>query len=288
MSLGHANSTMIASLAAVALLVGPGALAIGGAKPLDDNQLTRIGYEQHLAASLPLTIRFTDEQGRPVQLGNYFSTKPVILVMGYYRCPMLCTIVQNGLVECLADIRATVGPDYQVIYVSINPNDSRELAAGKKRATLKRYGRSESASGWHFLTGSEASITNVASTIGFNFAYDAASHEYAHPSGFVVLTPEGRISRYFLGVSFSAREVYSALQTAGNRTIGQKIQELVLLCFHYRPVTGRYGATVLIITRVLGAATVLGIGLLIISTVRRELRKEKVATAKKVDAEVVA
>ncbi len=232
--------------------------------PLSDDSLAAITFEQKLGEQIPSQLTFRDENGQPVQLGTYFGKKPVILLLGYYECPMLCGLVLNGMTESMQDLRWTIGKEFEVVNISIEPRETAALASAKKRTYLKRYGRPEAAAGWHFLTGDEASIKEIAHDIGFQYAYDEVSKQYAHPSGFVVLTPDGRISKYFLGVTFSARDLQGALATASSRSIGSRIQEFVLLCFHYRPITSKYGSAIMLSVRTLAIGTVLGLGFLIV------------------------
>jgi protein SCO1/2 len=249
---------------------GTGFETFASEQPLSDSDLANIKFEQKLGSRISLDSAFRDETGAEVKLSQYFSRKPVILVLGYYKCPMLCSLVQNGMVESLQDLRWNIGKEYEVINVSINPSEKPELAAAKKRTCLKRYGRVGASEGWHFLTGDEANIRRLADQVGFRYAYDSATKEYAHPSGFIVLTPEGKIARYFFGIQFSPRELYPALLGASSQTIGTRIQELVLLCFHYRPITSKYGALIMTTVRVMAVATVAGLGWLIIGMVLRE------------------
>ena len=245
------------------LCLSPSALAIS------DTTLAGIDFKQNLSAQLPLDLQFVDETGKSVRLGEYFGSKPVILVMGYYGCPMLCTLVLNGMVESLQDMRWKAGDDFMVINVSINPNEGPALAAAKKQVYLKRYGRVGSENGWHFLTGREPEISRLAKLVGFGYQFDPATRQYAHPSGLIILTPAGKVSQYLFGVTFSPHELYSALQKAGTNDVGSPIQRLILLCFHYNPLRGKYSATIVGLIRVLSVATLLGIGGLVIVSARR-------------------
>jgi len=237
---------------------------------LSDEALAKITFAQNLNSQLPTDVTFRDEAGQLVELKNYFNKRPVVLVLGYYQCPMLCNLVLNGMVESMQDLRWTIGKEYEVIDISIDPTEKPALAAAKKRNYLKRYGRDEGAAGWHFLTGDAPPIQKVAQAVGFQYSYDAVSKQYAHPSGFVVLTPDGKISKYFFGVTFSARELHRALEAASTRSIGSRIQELVLLCFHYRPITSKYGAAIIFSVRALAIMTIVGLGLLISKAAPRQ------------------
>ncbi len=239
------------------LLLGALGTFLPVAWAIPPNELNRIGYDQHIGQPISGSLVFRDAEKRTVALRQLWNTKPTLLILGYYHCPMLCTLINDGLIESLQELRFDVGRDFNVINVSIDPNETPEVAAVKKREYLKRYGRPGAAAGWHFLTGDKATIAQLANEAGFRFAYDPASHEYAHPSGFLVLTPEGRVSRYFFGVNYDPKTLRSALMTAAENKSGSVITQLILLCYHYNPITGKYGALVLNVLRVLSVATVL-------------------------------
>ena len=238
------------------------AFATGGLaaeSPLSDEALTQIRFDQKLGTKVSPSLLFHDETGQQVQLGQYFGRRPVLLVLGYYECPMLCTLVLNGMVESASDLKWSIGRDFEVIDVSINPHESSTLAAAKKRAYLKRYGRSGAGVGWHFLTGNESSIRQLADEVGFRYAYDPVSKQYAHASGLVILTPQGKVSGYLFGVTYASSELLASLQRASSNQIASAIRQFILLCFHYNPITGKYSRTILAILRVLGLATILGL-----------------------------
>jgi protein SCO1/2 len=215
-------------------------------------------------------LRFTDESGRAVQLQSFFHGKPVVLMLGYYGCPMLCGVVLNGFVEALQDLRATPGKEFEVLFISIDPSETPALAGEKKLRYLKRYGRPLAADGWHFLTGSRSVIEKLAKEIGFYYQYDPASKQYAHPGGIAVLTADGRIARYFLGVTYSASELSAALKQASANRVGSPVQNLLLLCFHYSPISGKYGALVMRVVRITAALTLLALVLSLFVHLRRE------------------
>lgn len=241
------------------------------AQTLPDGAIAQIRFEQKPGAQISLALPFKDESGRQARLEEYFGNKPVVLVMGYYRCPMLCTLVLNGLVESASDMRWSIGKDFKVIDVSIDPNEGPSLAAAKKRTYLKRYGRNGADDGWHFLTGNSLAVRQLADEVGFHYAYDPASKQYAHPSGLVILTPQGKVSHYLFGVTFPSKDLYDALRDASvNKTSGP-IQELILLCFHYNPLTGKYSATIMGVLRLMGVLTVLAlVGLIAGLAVRKK------------------
>jgi protein SCO1 len=242
------------------------------AKALSDEELAAIRFDQKLNSRVGTNLLFRDESGRSVQLGDYLGRKPVILVLGYYKCPMLCSLVLNGMVQGLSDIPWSIGKEFTVIDVSIDPRETPELASAKKRNYLKRYGRSAAADGWHFLTGDEQSIRTLAGQVGFHYAYDETSRQFAHPSGLILLTPDAKVSGYLFGMSFSARDLDKGLRVAASNRTGSPIRDLLLLCFHYNPLTGRYSASILGIVRILAILTLVGLAGLVAVLLRRERR----------------
>lgn len=256
------------------------------AQSLTDDQLSRISFDQKLNAQISLDLPFRDENGKTVTLRDYFGHKPVVLVLGYYECPMLCTLTFNGMVESMEDMKWSIGNQFNVVHVSINPKETPELAVAKKQTYLRRYGRSGAAAGWHFLTGDEPNIRKLADEVGFHYAYDPTVKQYAHPSGLVILTPEGKVSKYFFGVSFSAPELFAALQNASERQVGSPIERLVLLCFHYSPIHGKYGALIMITLRILAAATLAGMAWFAFAMFRRDRKQRQSASPKLVIAEL--
>lgn len=243
------------------------------AQSLSENQLTEIRFDQKLGAHVSQNLSFRDENGKLVTLRNYFGQKPVVLVLGYYRCPMLCTLTFNGMVEGMNDMRWSIGDQFNVVHVSIDPNETPELAAAKRQNYLKQYGRANAGAGWHFLTGDEPEVRQLADEVGFHYAYDPSVKQYAHPSGLVILTPDGTVAKYFFGVKFPPSELYAALQDASKRKVGSPIERLVLLCFHYSPIKGKYGALIMGTIRVLGAATLAAMAWLFVSMIRRERKR---------------
>ncbi len=202
---------------------------------------------------------FRDEKDRPFRFGDHFGKRPTILVLGYYRCPMLCMLINDGLIEALQGVREDIGRDYQVVDVSIDPTETAHDAAARKAEYLKRYSRAGAAIGWHCLVGDRQTVARLADQIGFRYAYDPQLRQYAHPSGIVVLTPEGKISRYVFGVKFDAKNISAALVDARQERSSSVISQLILLCYHYNPITGKYGPAILWILRVGAVATVAGI-----------------------------
>jgi protein SCO1/2 len=205
-----------------------------------------------------------------VHLGDFFHRRPVLLVLDYYRCPNLCGIVLNSLVTSLKGLTYDAGERYEVVVVSIDPRDTPAISSLKKLGYVGSYQRPQTASAWHFLTGSPESIKRLADTVGFHYAYDPASDQYAHPSGMIVLTPDGRTSRYFFGIEFPPPQIDSALQVAAASKINSPVYELLLLCCRYNPLQGKYGVLIFNIMRVAGAFTVLLLGGCVIQALRRE------------------
>ena len=248
-------------LALWCLLPPPARAEVPQVAPATAAEVTaRVAFDQNLGAAVPLDAVFRDETGQPVSLGYLLDgRRPAVLVLGYKECPMLCSMVLGGVTEALTQMRATTGRDFDVIDVSIDPKQSWRDAAAQKRLYYKRYARPGADAGWHFLTSpDDATIHRLADAVGFHYAYEASSKQYAHPSGLVVLTPEGRVSRYFFGVNFEARELQDALKAAGTRQISSPIARLLLMCFHYNPATSRYGALIIGALRAAGVLTLLG------------------------------
>ena len=232
--------------------------------------LSKVSFEQRLNEQLPLDLPFTDENGRAVKLGDYFGRKPVVLAFVYYECPMLCTQVLNGLESALRVLNESVGKEFDVVTVSFDPSETSVLAAGKKKAYLERYKRPEAEQGWHFLTGSQASIDALTHAAGFHYAWDEASQQFAHASGIVIATPAGKLSRYFLGIDYSPRDVKFALIESSNEKIGTLADRLLLYCYHYDPQTGNYGFVAMRAVRVGGAVTILALVGFVFVSLRRE------------------
>lgn len=267
----------LAAAVACVLLCASGARAVrlpantgepSGSPPI----LQRVDFEQRLGTQVPLDLPFRDETGRTVRLGDYFQGKPVVLTLSYYECPMLCTLVLNGLTSALRALRFDLGKEFVAINVSFNPRETPELAAAKKATYLKEYRRPGSEAGWHFLTGDEESIRRLTEAVGFQYAWDERNQQYAHATGLVVLTPGGQIARYFYGVEFSPRDLRFALIEAAQGKIGSPVDKLLLYCFHYDPSTGRYSALALNSIRIGGVLTVAALISFIVVMLRRERR----------------
>jgi protein SCO1/2 len=246
-------------------------------KPALPGALAGVGIDQKLDQQLPLNLTFTDEAGRSVPLSTFFhSGKPVILALVYYRCPMLCTQILTGLESSLKAVSFNPGQDFEIVSLSFDPKDTWQLAAAKKQTYLKRYGRANTANGWHFLTGDETNIKALTDTVGFHYKYDPATDQFAHASGIMILTPEGRVSRYFYGVEYAPRDVRLGLVEASQNKIGSPVDQILLFCYHYDPATGKYGALVMNMVRIAGAGFVVVCGAVLWIALRRERRGELV------------
>jgi protein SCO1/2 len=248
--------------------VGAGVPSAAGMPEL----LQEVGLDQKLNAQIPLNLTFKDESGRTVKLGDYFGKRPVILTLNYFECPMLCTEVLNGLTGALTTLNFSIGKDFDVVTVSFNPRDTPELASAKKANYVRRYRRDGAAEGWHFLTGNEPEISVLTRAVGFRYAYNKAVGEYAHASGIMVVTPDGRLSRYFYGIEYGPRDLKLALMESADRKIGSPVDQLLLACFHYDPASGKYSLAVMRVVRTAGVATLLMIGGTVVMLRRRERR----------------
>jgi protein SCO1/2 len=236
-------------------------------------QLLNVGFEPPLNAPLPLDVHFHDEAGRDVRFGDYFNRKPVLLALVYYGCPMLCNQVERGVVGSLKMLSFNPGRDYEVVFVSFDPRENPAMAAQKKDAAMSNFGRRETATGWHFLTGSKESIDALTKAANFRYSFDARRNIFAHASGIMLITPDGRISRYFYGVEYPARDVRLGLVDASAGKIGTPIDHLLLYCFQYDPETARYSATILKIVRLAGLLTIFAIVAGIVIFRRRDLAR---------------
>ena len=232
--------------------------------------LREIGFDQNIDQRVPLDTTFRNEAGVTVRLGDYFGKKPVVLMFAYYDCPMLCTQVINGLSSALGVLSLSPGKDFEIVTVSFNPHDTPASATAKKAVYLERYTREGAAEGWHFLTGDQPSIDRLTKAAGFRYAWDVDTRQYAHPSGVIVLTPDGRLSRYLFGIEYGPRDLRLGIVEASDGKVGTPVDALLLYCYHYDPMTGRYGLVIMRAMRMAGAATVLALGAFIVVMVRRE------------------
>jgi protein SCO1/2 len=235
--------------------------------------LNAIGFDQRLGETIPLDIALRDEAGRAVRLGDYFGTRPVVLTLVYYECPMLCTLTLNSLSSALATLAFDIGKEFDVVTVSFDPREKPPLAAGKKKAYLSRYGRPGAEAGWHFLTGDREDLARLTSAVGFRYQWDEEIRQFAHPSGLVVLTPEGRIARYLYGIEYAPKDLRLALVEASERRIGTPVDQAMLFCYQYNPATGRYGLLTMRLVRGGAILTVLALGGFIFTMRRQEIAK---------------
>lgn len=234
--------------------------------------LREIGFDQKIDETLPLDVELRDEQGRQVRLGEYFGRRPVVLAFVYYDCPMLCTQVLSSMTSTFGVLALDPGKDFEIVVVSFDPRETPALAAEKKALYLDRFGRPGTEHGWHFLTGDEASVKRLTGAAGFRYAWDQQTGQFAHPAGVIVTTPDGRPARYLFGLEYGPRDLRFALVEASEGRVGTAVDSLLLYCYHYDPMTGRYGLVVMRALRVAGAATVLLLGAFIAVMVRRERR----------------
>ncbi len=234
--------------------------------------LRSVGIDQRLNEPIPFDLEFRNEDGKLVGLGDYFGKRPVILALVYHECPMLCNELLNGLVSCLRTLSFTVGKEFDIITVSFNPREDATLAKSVKQGYLKRYSRAEAAAGWHFLTGDQTSIERLTRAVGFRYTYDSQRNQYAHASAIMVVTPQGRLSRYFYGVEFAPRDLRLGLVEASQNKIGSLTDQVLLFCFHYDPAQGKYGLIIMNLIRLIGGLFAAGLGAFIVVMLRRDRR----------------
>lgn len=264
-----------AAVVLVALLAAPllAQAPVDGRPPI----LRQVSIEQRLGKPLPLDRTFRDEAGRVVRLGNYFGKKPVVLVLAYYNCPMLCTQVLNGLLSAMRVVSFDAGREYEVVTVSFDPRDEPSDARAKKTPYVSRYGRPGAAAGWHFLTGEKPAIDALTEAVGFRYAWDEKIGQFAHASAIYVATPDGKLSRYIYGIEYAPRDLRLALVEASRGKIGTAVDQLLLYCYHYDPAAGRYSAVVLNMVRVAGVAAVLLLCTFLAVMWRRDRRRDRAA-----------
>ena len=262
----------------VTALIG-GSAAAQSYDPIITFDPTReIGIDQRLGDQVPLDLEFRDESGATVRLGDYFGDRPVVLALVYYECPMLCTLVLNGAVRALRGVPLDAGRDFQVVVVSIDPDETPELAAAKRDEYVATYDRPGGEDGWHLLVGDQSQIQALAKAVGYRYTYDANSGEYAHAGGLMVATGDGELSHYFYGVEFVPRDLRLGLVEAADGRIGSLVDQVLMLCMHYDPSTGKYGFAIMNSLRALGALTVAAIAVFVVSMLRRERRAALSAT----------
>jgi protein SCO1/2 len=277
---GHSCPSLLLAIALLAATAWGQAMSKGIMSPpanVRPPYLQNVGIEQHLDAQVPPDLTFTDDTGRTVKLGDYFGTKPLILNLVYYNCTMLCGEALAGLSGSMKMVKFDVGNQFDVITVSFNPQETPAIAAAKKQEYLKRYGRPGAASGWHFLTGPAESINAITKAVGFQYQYDPRSNQYAHATAIMVLTPQGRISRYFYGVDYPPKDLRMGLVEASQGKIGNAVDQVLLYCYHYDPRTGKYDAVVSNILKIGALGTMLILGTFMFVMFRADRRHERVA-----------
>lgn len=241
-----------------------------------------ISIEQKLNEQVPLNLTFRDESGRTVQLRDYFGKKPVLLTLVYYECPSLCGLVLQGLLKSLRVLNYTPGEQFDIVTVSISPKETPALAAAKKQNFLKEYGRLDAAKGWHFLTGEEPHIRQLADAVGFRYVYDPKSGQYAHAAGVMLLTPNGRVSRYFYGIEYSPRDLRMGIIDASQGKVGSPVEKIILFCYQYDPTTGKYSLAIIRIVQIASVLTVLVLGSFMATQIYREKRARLLSKRKEV------
>jgi protein SCO1/2 len=251
------------------------ALATGLPADTRPPALREVGYDQRLGEQVPLDVMLRDESGRAVPLGQFFGQRPVVLSIVYYDCPMLCTLTLNGLVTALLPLSFDVGREFEMVTVSFDPREGPELARAKKASYLHRYKRPGAEAGWHFLTGEADALRRLNDAVGFRYAWDEETKQFAHPAGVVVLTPEGRLSRYLYGIEYAPKDLKLALMESAKGRIGSAIDQVLLFCYQYDPQTGRYGAVVMRLVRVGAVITLAGLGALVYALRRTEPREAR-------------
>jgi protein SCO1 len=280
-----ANSIAVAALllalfASSLFAQGRGPMSGGGIMSAPVNQrppgLEFVGIEQHLDAEVPGNLEFRDELGNPVKLADYFGHgRPVILNLGYYQCPMLCSELLQGLVGSMKPLTFNLGQDFDVVTVSFDPRETTEMAAAKKRDILKRYGRANAAQGWHFLTGKADQINALTKSVGFQYQFDPKTEQYAHAAAIVMLTPDRHVSGYFYGVEFSPKDLRLGLVQASQNRIGNIGDQVLLYCYHYDPRTGKYGVVISNVLKLAALGTMLILGAFVFVMFRTDLRSDR-------------
>lgn len=265
---------LLAALA-VALLALPSGRAEAH-RPTPE-EVREVRFDPRLGAAVSLDLPFRDEAGRAVTLGSYFGARPVLLTLNYFSCENLCPLMVQDLASSLSDLPFTLGEQYTVLTVSIDPRDTPEVAAARRASYLRPYTGPNRDTGWHFLTGDQDAIDRLTEAVGFRYLYDDEQHDFAHPAGVVVLTPGGAVARYLYGLDYPPTDLRLALVEAADGKIGSAVEQVLLLCYHYDPATGRYTPLVLTAVRAGGVATLLGLGLCLGLLWRADLRRGRAA-----------
>jgi protein SCO1/2 len=244
-----------------------------GAKNQRPTVLQQVGIDQKIGAQVPLDLHFRDEQGRDVTLGSYFDKRPVILALVYYDCPMLCSEVLQGAVGALRALQFSAGKDFDFVAVSFDPRETPEIAAEKRKVYVGRYHRDGGEQGFHFLTGKDAEIKALTEKVGFRYVWDDHSKQFAHGSGLILVTPEGKVAQYYYGIEYSPNDMRLGIIEASKGKLGNVVDAVLLYCYHYDPVTGKYGARIVNAMRIGAAMTMLLLGTFIVVSLRAERRK---------------
>jgi len=250
--------------------------------------LNKVGIAQRLNEQLPLALTFTDDEGKQVQLASYFGKKPAILALVYYQCPMLCSEELNGLTGALQMVKLEPGKDFNVIVVSIDPSEGTDLAASKKRSYLKRYGRPETASGWHFMTGTQENIDALTKAVGFGYVKipgpDGRLTQFAHASSIQIVTPEGKLAQYYMGVEYSPKDLRLGLVEASANRIGSPVDNILTYCYHYDPTVNKHTLIIARVVQLGGLVTVFTLGGFMLTMFRKDARSNgKTGTGTKVN-----
>ena len=277
----HAATVIVCSVAMLAPTVSAQVSSYGDKEtgPSNDQPsvLKGIGIAQRLNQQLPLNLAFVDEAGQAVHLADYFGKKPAILALVYFTCPMLCSEELNGLTSALQMVRYVPGKDFNVIVVSIDPDEGPDLAAAKKRSYLKRYGRPETADGWHFLTGTQPNIDALTRAVGFSYVKipgpDGKLNQYAHASAIQIVTPEGKLAQYYMGVEYSPKDMLLGLNEASSNRIGSPVDNILTYCYHYDPQTNRHSLIVARVVQLGGFLTLVLLGGFMVIMFRRDYRQ---------------
>lgn len=277
---------IVLSQVAMAQVAGYGDKQMGPANQ-KASILDKVGIAQHLNQQLPLNLTFTDDQGKPVQLASYFGEKPAILALVYYQCPMLCSEELNGLVGALQMVDHVPGRDFNIVVVSIDPSEGTDLAAAKKRTYVKRYGKANTANGWHFLIGTQPNIDALTSAVGFGYTKipgpDGKLTQFAHASSIQIVTPTGRLAQYYMGVEYSPKDLRLGLVEASNGKIGSPVDNILTYCYHYDPGTNKHSLIVARVVQLGGLVTVVSLGGFMFLMFRRDVRRDHFAPTDKHD-----
>lgn len=293
------SSVAVVAMAAVTLCAAFTPLLMAQVSRYDEKQmapvsdkppaiLNKVGIAQRLNEQLPLALTFTDDEGKQVQLASYFGKKPAILALVYYQCPMLCSEELNGLTGALQMVKLEAGKDFNVIVVSIDPSEGTDLAASKKRSYLKRYGRPETASGWHFMTGTQENIDALTKAVGFGYVKipgpDGRLTQFAHASSIQIVTPEGKLAQYYMGVEYSPKDLRLGLVEASANRIGSPVDNILTYCYHYDPTVNKHTLIIARVVQLGGLVTVFTLGGFMLTMFRKDARnKGKIGTGTKVN-----